>query len=67
MNKAISLALFVGGLVLIVYGMQASDSVGSGVSRFFTGSPTDKTMWLLIGGIVAAALGAGGLFRSPKP
>jgi len=67
MNKAISLALLVGGLVLIVYGMQASDSVGSGVSRFFTGSPTDKTMWLLIGGIVAAIFGASGLFRSSKP
>jgi hypothetical protein len=47
--------------------MQASDSVGSGVSRFFTGSPTDKTMWLLIGGIVAAIFGASGLFRSSKP
>jgi hypothetical protein len=67
MNKAISLALLAGGIVLIVYGMQASDSVGSGVSRFFTGSPTDKTMWLLIGGIVAAIFGASGLFRSSKP
>lgn len=63
MNKAISLALLIGGLVLIVYGLQASDSVGSGVSRFFTGSPTDKTLWLLIGGIVAAIAGAAGLFR----
>jgi hypothetical protein len=67
MNKAISLALLAGGIVLIVYGMQASDSVGSGVSRFFTGSPTDKTVWLLIGGIVAAIFGASGLFRSSKP
>jgi hypothetical protein len=67
MNKAISLALLAGGIVLIVYGMQASDSVGYGVSRFFTGSPTDKTMWLLIGGIVAAIFGASGLFRSSKP
>jgi hypothetical protein len=67
MNKAISLALLVGGIVLIVFGMQASDSVGSGVSRFFNGSPTDKTMWLLIGGIVAAIVGASGLFRGSKP
>lgn len=67
MNKTISLALLVGGLVLVIYGMQASDSVGSGVSRFFTGSPTDKAMWLLIGGIVAAVVGAAGLFRSSKP
>jgi hypothetical protein len=63
MNKIISLALLAGGIVLIVVGMNASNSVGSGFSRFFTGSPTDKTIWLLIGGIVAAVIGAGGLLR----
>jgi protease-4 len=31
-----------------------------------TGSPTDKTMWLLIGGIVAAAVGLSGLARGGK-
>jgi hypothetical protein len=61
MNKIVSLALLVGGVVLIVYGLHASDSIGSSFSRFFTGSPTDKTVWLLIGGIAAAAVGAGGL------
>jgi hypothetical protein len=66
MNKIISLALLVGGIVLIVYGLNASDSIGSDVSRFFTGNPTDKTMWLLIGGIVAAAVGAVGLTRGSK-
>ena len=66
MNKPISLALLVGGIILIIYGVSASDSVGSGVSRFFTGSPTDKTMWLLIGGAVAAVVGASGLLRGSK-
>ncbi len=66
MNKPISLALLVGGIILIIYGVNASDSVGSGVSRFFTGSPTDKTMWLLIGGAVAAVVGASGLMRGSK-
>jgi hypothetical protein len=66
MNKPISLALLIGGIVLIIYGVSASDSVGSGISRFFTGSPTDKTMWLLIGGIVAAVVGASGLVRGSK-
>lgn len=66
MNKAISLALLVGGIVLISYGIAASDSIGSGFSRFFTGSPTDKTMWLLIGGVVAAIVGASGLLRGSK-
>ena len=33
MNKPISLALVVGGIILIVYGVAASDSIGSGFSR----------------------------------
>jgi len=66
MNKAISLALLVGGIILIVFGAAASDSTASGFSRFFTGNPTDKTMWLLIGGAVATAVGAVGLFRGSK-
>lgn len=66
MNRTISLALLVGGIILIVYGVAANDSVGSGISRFFTGSPTDKTMWLLIGGAVAAAVGGAGLAGGSK-
>jgi hypothetical protein len=63
MNKFLSLALLIGGLVAVVYGIVASESVGSDFSRFFTGSPTDKTLWLLIGGIVAAGAGVSGLTR----
>lgn len=66
MNRLLSLALLVGGLILLLYGFNASDSVGSGVSRFFTGSPTDKTMWLLIGGAVATVVGAAGLLRGTR-
>lgn len=66
MNKIISLVLLAGGIVLLVFGMKASDSIGSSFSRFFTGSPTDKTVWLLIGGSVAAIVGAAGLFRGSK-
>jgi hypothetical protein len=63
MNKAVSLVLLVGGIVLVIYGLLALDSIGSSFSRFFTGAPTDKTMWLLIGGSVCAAIGSGGFFR----
>ena len=66
MNKPLSLALLVGGISLLIYGANASDSVGSGVSRFFTGSPTDKTMWLLIGGAIATVVGGVGLLRGSK-
>jgi len=61
MNKPISLVLLVVGISLLIYGVSASDSLGSDFSRFFTGSPTDKTMWLIIGGAAASVAGAAGL------
>jgi len=66
MNKPIALALLVVGIILVISGVAASDSAASGVSRFFTGNPTDKTMWLNIGGIAAIIVGAAGLLRGSK-
>ena len=66
MNKAVSIALLVGGVVLIVIGISATNSFSSDVSRFFTGSPTDKAIWMLIGGIVAAFIGLFGTLRSSR-
>ena len=66
MNKLISLALLVGGVVLIISGISATNSFTSDVSRFFTGSPTDKAIWMLIGGIVAGLIGLFGVMRGSK-
>jgi len=57
MNKAPGIALLAAGIVLIIFGMNESDSLSSSFSRFFTGNPTDKTMWLWIGGIAATVVG----------
>lgn len=66
MNKVIPLALLVGGIILVVYGLNASDSLSSSFSRFFTGSPTEKSIWMLIGGTIAAVVGLAGLVRGPS-
>ena len=66
MNRLFSIAILAVGVILIIYGVSASDSVGSSFSRFFTGSPTDKTIWLMIGGVVAVVIGLTGLFRGTK-
>ena len=66
MNKPISLVLLVGGIVLIICGVNESDSIGSSFSRLFTGNPTDKSIWLLIGGVAATIIGGFGLLRGGK-
>ena len=66
MNKAVSLAILAGGILLMVYGVAASRSFSSDVSRFFTGSPTDRAIWMLVGGVVAIIIGLVGLLRGSK-
>ncbi len=66
MNKGIGLALLVVGIMLIIFGINASDSFGSDVSRFFTGAPTDKSIWLLLGGVVATIVGSVMTFKKSR-
>ena len=63
MNKSVSVALLVVGIILVGSGINAYHSASSEVSRFFTGAPTDKALWLLIGGFVAAIAGFSSLVR----
>ena len=63
MNKSISVVLLAVGVILLSFGLNAYHSTSSDVSRFFTGAPTDKALWLLIGGAVAGIAGFFGLVR----
>jgi uncharacterized membrane protein YidH (DUF202 family) len=64
MTKAISIALIVGGVVLLYFGGQAFHSLSSDVSRVFTGSPTNKAIFLIAGGVVASLAGLIGIATS---
>ena len=66
MNKSIAIALLIGGIVLLVFGINASSSFSSDLSKFFTGSPTDKAIWMVVGGTVAALAGLVFMVRSGK-
>ena len=61
MSRVFGLALFVVGIVLLFMGIHASESVGSDFSRFFTGKPTDRSIWLMLSGLLSIVVGAGGL------
>ncbi len=66
MSKAISLAVLAGGIILLIFGINEYNSTGSEISRFFSGSTTDKAMWLLVGGVIMTVLGAVGTFFMSK-
>ena len=61
MIKAAALALLAGGILLTIFGVNAMNSASSDLSRFFTGAPTDRTTWMLVGGIVMLVAGLAGL------
>lgn len=65
MNKIFGIALLVVGVVLLCLAYDSYHSAASGVSRVVTGTSTDKTVWLTVGGLVGSALGLGGLLLRP--
>ena len=66
MQKAVSLALMAVGVILLIFGYDASQSISSEVTRVVTGSPGDKVMWLIGGGAAATVAGIAGLFLGKK-
>jgi hypothetical protein len=58
MRNPLGIILLVVGVILLILGISASDSIGSSFSKLFTGAPTDKAIWMLIGGVAAIAIGA---------
>ena len=63
MKKFVLVGLLAVGVVLVVLGVQAMGSLESDVSRFFRGTPTDRSVWMLVGGILCVAVGAIGIFK----
>ncbi len=66
MDKTIAIALLAGGILLVIFGVSASNSFSSDVSRVFTDAPTDKAIWMLVGGVVVSVIGLAGLLRGSK-
>ena len=58
MQKLAGFVVLAVGIALVVWGVNSSQSVGSDISRFFTGAVTNKSVYLLVGGAVAVLAGA---------
>ena len=61
MIRAAALALLAGGILLTIFGVNAMNSTSSDVARLLTGAPTDRAIWMLVGGMVMLVAGAAGL------
>ena len=66
MNRITGIALLAVGVALFIWGLSVNDSIGSAFSRAFSGSPTNKALYLLVGGGVLTAVGAYVTFFSGK-
>lgn len=66
MPKLFSLALIVGGVVLLVFAAYAGDSVSSGFSKLFQGTPDNRTILLLVLGVLTLGAGLVGISRSSR-
>ena len=65
-NRLTGLVLLAIGIVLLVMGHNAEQSVGSQFRQAFTGSMSDKTLLFYVSGAVLTAVGAYLTFVSRK-
>lgn len=66
MNRVLACVFLSIGTVLVVYGLNAVDSVVQALAALARGATPDRPIWFLLAGIAAMLVGIGGLFRTPK-
>lgn len=57
MNNIVGLTIFAVGIVLLIFGVNESQSFASEISRVFSGNPSDHSMWMIGGGGLAVVAG----------
>ena len=62
MNQIVSVAILVAGVVLLIFGINAQGSLVSSAKEVVTGTPTDKSLWFIILGIIGIIVGGLGSF-----
>lgn len=68
MNRSnlLSILLLALGVVVLVWGFNASESAASEISEALEGAPSNKSIALIIVGAVLAIVGVVGLFRRAR-
>jgi Protein of unknown function (DUF3185) len=58
MRPILAIGLIVIGIALLIFGIGANDSFQSSMTKLFSGVPSERAQWLLIGGAVAIVVGS---------
>lgn len=66
MNRILGIVALTAGIVLLGFGLNASDAPVEQLSEAFTGRYSDRTMWYLVGGAAAAIGGVALLLTGRK-
>jgi hypothetical protein len=66
MNNKIGQAILALGIGLIFFGINESLYVATDFSRFLTGNPADRALWMICAGIVAVVAGSVMAIRCPR-
>jgi capsule polysaccharide export protein KpsE/RkpR len=63
MKSLFSFSLLIVGLVLLYLGLESSDSFGSSMSELVHDTPSNKSLILLVTGVLTTVAGGMGFFR----
>ena len=70
LNPSVSRGLFIAclivGVVALTLGVIASESISSDFSELFRGRPSDRAVWLMLGGGITTLGGLIGLARGSR-
>lgn len=67
MYKIFAIVILIVGVVLLVYGLNSANSISSSVTKAVSGTPTDRSLGLIIGGIAGILVGGLVLFSRRSP
>ncbi len=65
-NKTLYIVCLIVGVVALTLGVVASESISSDFSRLFRGRPSDRAIWLMLGGGITTLGGLIGLARGSR-
>ena len=57
MLRAVGIALIIVAAILLIWGLQTTNSIASELEEFVTGSPSEKAIILIAGGVVVLVIG----------